>query len=276
MSSYAGLLRSATFIKTAGAVQEVRQMLLFFQLLMVSPAFSCFRLKGGGEAVLHFVAVLRALPRKMCGNRQANPLWEAARQMAGDPGLQRKRLNAGALNLAKGPRIASNDGRGGTYWRGCDAQAGEWDATDPDLRGKLQAQFVAILRKCPSPVVLINDLGRAPLQAVPVLLTALSEVGSFEDSGSSLPTHQAIVLATLTVPPSVLAQVRVLALVCSVTALTLSVNPSRLGFASGGIGGWGCQSLPRPSICPLVSCRAPLVPSPALHQRQERLTCCRS
>jgi hypothetical protein len=88
-------------------------------------------------------------------------------------------------------------------------QAAKWNASDPDLRGKLQASFVAALQQCPTPIVLVHNLGKAPLDAVPVLLTALSEEGSFFSSGTSRPTHDAIIFATVKVSASDITEVRV-------------------------------------------------------------------
>eukprot|EP00884_Botryococcus_braunii_P010363 jgi/Botrbrau1/19328/Bobra.0073s0059.1 len=82
----------------------------------------------------------------------------------------------------------------------------DWNASDPDLRGSLQAAFVETLQRCPTPVVLVHDLGRAPLEAVKVLLTALSEEGSFQYSGTANPSHGAIVFATVKVPASDIAE----------------------------------------------------------------------
>ena len=73
-------------------------------------------------------------------------------------------------------------------------------------RGALQAALVAALRACPSAVAIFDAEGLvASPEVLPVLITALSEHGHFQDSGTPQPTGNAMYIVVMAAPPAVLA-----------------------------------------------------------------------
>ncbi|CAK0783770.1 hypothetical protein CVIRNUC_006970 [Coccomyxa viridis] len=76
-------------------------------------------------------------------------------------------------------------------------KAGQSAHNSPDAAGAVQKELSGFLKDCPGGVVVVDNAQKLSPALLPVFINALSEQGSFEVDGKSVPAYKALYIATV-------------------------------------------------------------------------------